>query len=166
MPERGHALDQAAEKFVRAARLVVEVDEDEALPGFDSNGDKAVLRAIEIFDPFELGHALEGAIETVVPAVIRTMQEGSLAAGFGHDGGGVMTADIVESAQSAVTAADNDDRLTGNEGSHELAGRLHLFSAGHQLPGFAEHAVGASSSAMRGSTYQAAGMVEAWESGA
>ena len=126
----GHAAYQAAEKFGERGGVVVEVDEDETLPGFDSNGDKAVLRAIEIFHAFEFGHTFQGTIEAVVPAVIGTMQERGLAAGFGYDGGGVVTADIVESAQSAVAAADYDDRLAGDPSAYELACRFHLFGAG------------------------------------
>ena len=103
-------------------------------------GNKSVLRAIEILDAFELGHAFQRTIEAVVPAVIGTMQESSLAAGFGDDGGGVMAADIVESAQGTVAAADDDDRLTGDHGAHKLAGRFHLFSAADELPGLAEYA--------------------------
>ena len=116
--------------------MVVEIDEDEALPGFDSNGNKSVLRAIEILDAFELGHAFEGTIEAIVPAVIGTMQKRSLAAGFGHDGGGVMAADIVESAQSTVAAADDDDRLTGNDGSSRTGRAFSLVRCGRRVARF------------------------------
>ena len=73
--ERGHAFDQPAEKFGERDRLVVEVDEDEALPGFDPNGDQAILCAVEILHAFELGHAFQGTVEAVVPSVIGTMQQ-------------------------------------------------------------------------------------------
>src|SRR5580693_7592864 len=138
--QRRHAADEAAEEFGERGGAVVEVDEDETLPGFDSNRNKSVLRAIEILDTFEFGHAFERPIQAVVPAVIRTMQESSLAAGFGHDGGSVMAADIVEGAQSTVVAADDDDRLARDHGAQELARRFHLFSAADELPGFAEYA--------------------------
>src|SRR5208282_1488847 len=120
--------------------VVVEIDEDEALPGFDTNRDQSVLRAVEILHPLELGHAFQRAVESVIPAVIRTMQERSLAAGFGYDGSGVMAANIVERAQNAVVAADKDYRLPGDNIAYKLARRFQLLRAGDQLPGFAEHA--------------------------
>jgi hypothetical protein len=105
---------------VSGAAWTVEIDEDEALPGFDSNGNEAVLRAIEILDTFELGHAFQRTIKAVVPAVIRTMQEGSLTARLSHDGSGVMTANIVEGSQNAVVAADHYDGLTRDGSGDEL----------------------------------------------
>src|SRR6266478_5940552 len=96
------ALDETAKKFGERRRLVVQVDEDEALPGFDPDRDEAVLRKIKILDAFELRHPLQGAIEAVVPAVVRTMQQRSLAAGLSYDGSGMVAADIVEAAQNAV----------------------------------------------------------------
>ncbi len=100
--------------------MVVEIDEDEALPGFNPNRNEAVLRAVEILDPFKFRHALQRTIESVIPAVIRTMQERGLAAGFGHHGSCVVAADIEEGTQNAVVAADHDDRLPGYPGAHEL----------------------------------------------
>jgi hypothetical protein len=52
----------------------------------------------------------------------------------------VVAANIVEGAQSAVIAANNDNRFTGDSGAYELSRRPHLIGAGDELPGFAEHA--------------------------
>src|SRR5580700_5134457 len=138
--ERCKSLDKTAEKIGERHGVVVEVHEDEALPGFDSNGYQAILCAVEILHTFKLGHAFQGTVEAVVPAVIGTMQERSLAAGFGHDRSGVVAANIVESAQSAVVSANHDNRLTGDGGGDELTGRFHLLGARDELPGLAEHA--------------------------
>ena len=119
--------------------MVVEVHENETLPSFDANGEQAVLRAVEILHAVELGHAFERAIEAVIPAMIRTMQHGSLSAGLSDNGGGVVTADVVEGAENVVVAANYNDRFTGHRGGHKLTRRLQLVRAGDELPAFAEH---------------------------
>src|SRR5271165_4709812 len=120
--------------------MVIEVHEDKALPGFNANRDKTVLRTIKILYAFDLRHTFQRAIEAVVPSMIRTMQKRSLAARLGYDGGGVVAANIVKGAQNAVVAADDDDRLSGYGSANELSRRFHLIGARDQLPGPAEHA--------------------------
>ena len=71
--KRRNASREAADKFGERWRAVIEIDEDETFPGFHANGDKAVLRAIKIFDAFELGHAFERSVQPVVPAMIGTV---------------------------------------------------------------------------------------------
>ncbi len=51
-----------------------------------------------------------------------------------------MAAHIVEGTQSAIIAANHDDRLSGNEGGNKLARRQQLIGARDQLPGFAKYA--------------------------
>jgi hypothetical protein len=58
------------------------------------------------------------------------MQERSLAAGLGYDGSGMVAANIVESAQSAVVASDDNNWFAGDDGANELAWRFQLFGAG------------------------------------
>src|SRR5258708_6791649 len=123
--KRSNSLDQAAEEFREWSGVVVEIDEDEALPGFNPNRNEAVLRAVEILDALEFGHALQRTIEPIIPAVIRTMQERGLAAGFGLHGSCVMAADIEEGTQNAVVAADPDDGVPGYPGAHELPWGFH-----------------------------------------
>ena len=45
----------------------------------------------------------------------------ALPAGLRHDGSGVVAANIVEGAQNAVVAADDDDGFAGDRSAHELA---------------------------------------------
>jgi len=68
------------------------------------------------------------------------MQQRRLPTGLSDDGGGVMAANIVEGAQSAVIAANHDNRFTGHESGYELSRRLQLINARDQLPGLAEYA--------------------------
>ena len=98
------------------------------------------MRAIEILDAFEFGHAFERAIEAVIPAVIRAMQNAQLTAGLGYHRSGVMAADVEEGAQDTVVTADYNDGLTCNHSGDELSRGLHLIGTRHQLPRFAEHA--------------------------
>src|ERR1035441_4832505 len=97
--ERCNAHHQSAEKLLQRRGLGVEVHEHEALPGFHADGNQSVLRAIKVLHAIELGHALERAVEAVFPAVVRTLQNLRVTAGLSHNGGSVVTADVVEGAQ-------------------------------------------------------------------
>ena len=116
----------------------VEVHEHKAFPGFDADGNQAVLGAVKVLHAIELGHAFERSIETVFPAVIGTLQNLRVTAGLGDDGCGVMAAHVVESAQCAVAAAHDDDGLSGEARGDEFSRLLQLIGAGDELPGFAE----------------------------
>src|SRR5258708_30738733 len=78
--EESDALGESAEKLGQGRGVIVEIDEDKTLPGFNANGNQAILGAVKILDAFKLGHALEGTIETIIPAAIRTMQQSRLPA--------------------------------------------------------------------------------------
>ena len=119
---------------------VVKVDENKTFPRFHANWNQAVLCAIEILHAFELRHSFQRSIEAIVPAVIRTMQNRSLAARLSYDGSSVVPADVVKGPQGAVVAADDHDRLSGDSGTHELSRRFYLISARDQLPGLAVYA--------------------------
>ena len=127
--EGGNAFSQAAEKVGERHCIIVEVDEDEALPGFDSYGNQTVLRAIKILDSFEFGHTFQRTVESVVPAMIRTVQDGGLAAGFGYDGGSVVATDVVKGAQGPIVTANNYEGFSSNCGRDESPGRLDLIGA-------------------------------------
>ena len=120
--------------------MIIQVDEYEAFPGFDSNGDEAILRTIEILHAFEFGHTFERTIEAIIPAVIGTMQNRGLTARLGYHRSGVMAANVEEGAQDTVVTADYNDGLTCNHSGDELARAFHLIGTRHQLPRFAEHA--------------------------
>src|SRR5579871_3410532 len=84
--QRRDSLDQASEKFRQRPGMAVEIDEDKTFPGFDANRYQPVLPAIEILHAFELRHAFQGAIESIIPSVIRTMQQRRHSAGLRNHG--------------------------------------------------------------------------------
>ena len=120
------------------AAVRVEIHEDQCLPGIHLHRDQAVVFAFKILHTIELGHAFERAVESVVPSVIRAMQDGRLSARFGDDRSCVMPADIEKRPQDAVVSAHGDDGLAGDRRGHELARLCHLIDASDHLPGLAE----------------------------
>src|ERR1700677_4280275 len=137
--ERCNAPDQTSEKLCQRGRTIVEVNEDEAFPGFHSNRNQAVLCAVEIFDAFKLRHAFERSIKAVVPPVIGAMQERGVTTGLSYNRSGVVAANIVEGTQISVVAPNHDDRLTRHGGGNELPRILHLIGARDKLPRLAEY---------------------------
>src|SRR5579862_7320744 len=138
-PERRHAFDQAAEEVVQRGSLRVEIYEYKLLPGFRLHREQAVSLTLKIFDAVEFWHAFQRAIQAIVPAVVRTMQERSLAAGLGDDRRGMMTAYVVEAAQNSVMASHHNNRFAGDAGCDKLARLFHLLDPSHHLPGPAEN---------------------------
>src|SRR6202162_3096098 len=100
--QRGNAMREASEKLRERRSVVVEVDEDEALPGFHSNRNQTVLRAAEILDTLELGRPLERTVEAIVPSVVGTMQKSGMSAALRCDGGSVMATNIVKAPANAI----------------------------------------------------------------
>src|ERR1700678_3685409 len=80
--ERRHALYQPAQKLAQGPSLRIEIHEDKNLPSFDSDRNKAILCAVEIPHTIELRHAFQGAVQSVLPAMVRTLQNGRLTAGL------------------------------------------------------------------------------------
>ena len=112
--------------------------EDKTLPCIDMNGNEAIFRGLEITNAAELGRAFESAIEAVAPAVVGAAQDGSVAAGLGHHGGGVMATDVEEGPQHAILGAYDDNGLARNVCGQVVAGFANLIHAAHHLPGSAE----------------------------
>ena len=139
MPRGATRLTRPPRNSAERRGVSVEVDEDEAFPGFDSNGDEAVLRTIKILHALELRHAFQRTIEAVVPAVIGTMQKRGVAARLSYHRSGVMAANVVEGAQDAVVTTDDNDGLASNGCGNELSRTFHLIGARNELPRFAEH---------------------------
>src|ERR1035441_6939953 len=136
--EGRNALGEAAEELLQRRGLRVEVHEHKALPGFDLDGNQTVLRAIKVLHAIGLRHALERAVEAVFPSVVRTLQNLRMTAGLSHNGGSVVTADIIEGAQRTVGSANDDDRFSGQPRGYKVTRLLQLVGAGDQLPGLAE----------------------------
>src|SRR5271166_6149326 len=72
--ERRDACGKIAEECLERGSVLVQRDEDEVFPDGDAERNEAVLGAVEVADAGELGHAYEGAIEAIGPAVIGTAQ--------------------------------------------------------------------------------------------
>src|SRR5215472_17712463 len=116
----------------------MEINEDEGFPGFDLHWNEAVVFSLEILHTVKFRHAFQGAVESVVPPVVRAVQDRRNPALFSDNLGGVMTADVVERAQRAVASADGYDRFASYRRGHELARLFHLIDASDDLPCFAE----------------------------
>src|ERR1700682_426604 len=128
-----------AKELAKRRGLRIEVDEDEIFPGFDTDRDESVLRAVEIADTIELDHALKGAVNAVGPAVIGTAKLLGAAVGLRYDGGGMMAANIVERAELRVLATDDDNGLAGNIRGEERTLFANLIQATGDLPGFSKN---------------------------
>src|SRR5262249_10841246 len=99
---------------------------------------KTVRRAIEVADAGEIRRPTKLPFERVGPAVIRTTQIARLSFGRGHDGGGVVTADIEEATQRLIVSSDDQKRLTSQFPCNVLPGFLNLLGAPDKLPGTRE----------------------------
>ncbi len=82
-----------------------------------------VVEVVGVLGPDEL------ALEVVDPGVVRTLEADRLAARLLDDGRAAMPADVVEAAQDAVPAADDDERLVVDLGQEVGAGRRRVLLA-------------------------------------
>src|SRR5579859_3099293 len=73
--KRSHARHQSAKELLEGDCIGIEVDENEALPGFHADRNKAVVGPIKILHTLELWHAFERSVEPVLPAVIGALQD-------------------------------------------------------------------------------------------
>ena len=112
--------------------------EHPVLPGARRHRDEAVRRRIEVAHVLEGRRCLERALERVGPAVIRAGEPLHAARGLGHDRRGVVPADVEESAQHAVAATHDQQRLAGQFKRDVLARLPHLVQPAGVLPGARE----------------------------
>ena len=103
---------------------------------------QTIFLAVEILYSFELGHALEGAVQSVVPTVVRAVKNAGLSARLRYYGSRVVAANIVKAPQDAIVTTNHDDRFSRDAGSNKLAGLLNLLDATDHLPRLAEHSSG------------------------
>src|SRR5712692_4606359 len=132
-------LHQSSEKLRQGHGLSVQIHEYEFLPRLSLHRHQAILLPFEIFHSIELRHSLQRSVQTIVPAVIRTMQDRSLPAGFRNHCSRVMTAHVEERPQHPIVDAHHHDGLSGHVRGHELSGLLHLLHPADHLPGLAEN---------------------------
>ena len=124
----------SAEEFEEGRGLAIEIDEQEVFPDVEAHGNEAVIGAVEIADALEFDHALEGAIVAVGPAVVGAAKLFRATFFLWNDGGGVMPADVVEGAEFAVIAADDEERFAVDVDGEELARIFDLIEAADDLP--------------------------------
>jgi hypothetical protein len=94
-----HSADEiGAEKVFERRASPIEFDEHPVLPDRGLDRREAVRRAIEVANAGEIRRPAKLSFERVSPAVIRTSQVARLAFGGGHDGGGMVAADVEEAA--------------------------------------------------------------------
>src|SRR5216684_5801134 len=132
-------LHQSYEKLRQGHGLSVQIHEHEFLPRLSLHRHQAILLPFEIFHSFELRHSLQRSVQTVVPAVIRTMEDGSLPARLRDHRRRVMAAHVEKCAQYAVAATHHHDGLSGHTRGHKLARLLHLLHSRDHLPGLAKN---------------------------
>src|SRR5262249_40279821 len=103
---------------------------------------QSILLAFEVPDTIKFRHAFERTIQPVVPAVIWAVQNRSLSALFHHHSCSMMSADVIESAQHSIIAANDNDRFSSDIGSYKLTGFFQLVSPSHQLPRRTKNSLG------------------------
>src|SRR6266478_12499 len=129
---------QATQEITQRLGLKIEIDEYEGLPDLRLHRDQTVIATLEILHTDEFRHSFQGAVQTIVPAMIGAMQERGDPAGFGNHLGGMMPTDVVEGAQLAIASADGHDRFSGHGRAHKSAGLFDLIGSADRLPGLAE----------------------------
>ena len=109
--EPGPVLDEVAELVAQRRGRPVEVEEDEALPGVEADRRQAVVLEREVVEVVGVLGPDERAVEVVDPGVVRALEADDLAARLLGHGRAAVAADVVEGAQHAVAAADDDERV-------------------------------------------------------
>ena len=109
--------DHRAQEFAQALpRLVVEVDEDEAVPHIAVHGSQPVFGRVEVEELRFLLDEFQGAVEVVAPAVVLAGELPAGAAGLlsgkvvPHQLVSPVPADVVEGPNLLVSAFDQDHR--------------------------------------------------------
>ena len=99
----------------RWLRAGAAADEDEAVPDLAFHRLQAVVAAVEVAEGLRAGRAAQGAVEVVDPAVERA-DEGvpALARVAGRDAGAAVAAEVVDGADHAVLAADDEGAVVGD----------------------------------------------------
>src|SRR5215470_4271388 len=106
-------LHQSGQEIFEPFRLRIKVHEDKDLPSFDFYRNKTIFLALEIFHAIELRHPFERPIQAIVPPMVGTMKDGGTTTRFGHDLGGVVSANVIEGAKLAVGSTHSNDGLAG-----------------------------------------------------
>ena len=92
-------------------RRRVEAHEDEPLPRGQTDGDETGGRQAEVFEVLGVLGPDELAVEVVDPGVVRALEPDGRATALLDHGSTAMLADVVEAAQDAVPAPDDEQRL-------------------------------------------------------
>src|SRR5262249_12280796 len=104
------------------------------LPHRRLNGHQTIRCAIKIANTREIRRPTELSFERVGPAVVGTAQVTCHPFGCGHDGSGMMAADIEEAAQDLIISSDNQERLFTQLRRNILTGLTNLLGTPNELP--------------------------------
>ena len=121
--ERLEPLARVAEPLGERRQVGVERDEHEPGQRLDAERRQAHALAVERGEAARLGDGRELAVLAVRPAVVGAAQDLRARPGPVQDLHGAVAADVRERAQHAVVAAHDRDRLAGDVGGRERAGR-------------------------------------------
>jgi hypothetical protein len=134
--QRLHSPDEiGAEKVFERGAFRIEFDKHPVLPDRCFDRRQTVRRAIEAANAYEIRRPTKLSFKRVCPAMIRASQVARLAFGGGHDGGGMVAANIEESAQNLIVASDNKKRFSSQLPRYVLARLAYLVGASNKLPG-------------------------------
>ena len=114
--------------------MAIEIHKNEIFPSIDAHRNQTIVGALEIAHAFKLHHAFEGAVVSIRPAMIGTTKLLGTSALLRHYSGGVMAANVVESAKLVVITTDHDEWLFVDIDGEELAGFAKLVEAPDYLP--------------------------------
>ena len=118
----------------------IKIDEDQIEPFFGSHRSQRKLFGIESGLAFKFGGADERAVKPVGPTVIAATKQFSRTASLGGRSG-AMAADVIETAQFALSPAHQQKRLAQNLGGEEVSGICQLIAMADHLPGPGEDSI-------------------------
>src|SRR5260370_37342327 len=98
----------------------IEIHEHQSHPFFRAHGKQTEILRTKFFDAFEFGSGDEAAVESIGPSVVSATKDFPRAATFSGRSR-TMAADVVEGAQLAAAAADDDQRLCRHGGGEVVA---------------------------------------------
>ena len=112
---------------------------DPAAPFGDLDRRRAGVLELPLVEVLAVWHADQGALQVVAPAVPAAGEAAGALAGFRHDAGAAVLADVVEAADAAVAAAADHDGLALALPDHVVAGARQVAGAADDLPAPVEH---------------------------
>ena len=140
--EQVHPLLGRAEEIDEGLDVVLEGGEDHARVLFDAQLDEREVGLVEqVAIALRAGHAAQGAVQGVAPAVVGAHEAVGLAlVAFAH-GGGTVAAAVEQHVHLLLAVAHHHHGLTADEGGLVAAGFGNLAGVGNPHPGAGEDLV-------------------------